>query len=74
MSDTEVTVERGQTSGMWRLEYKGHYDFYDDEPTAAQKESFRKTVIESIRRRSAESKVRLNAGGHGGPQVTRMEG
>lgn len=44
MSDSEVTVDRGATTGMYRMEYKGRYDFSDSEPTERDKAAFRKYV------------------------------
>lgn len=44
VSESEVTVERGATTGMYRMAYKGQYEFFDDEPSVAEIAAFKKYV------------------------------
>jgi len=60
MSDTEVTVDVNKDDTWWRMEYKGHVDFLDYDPTAEDRREFRKMVDMNLRQSRVEKSIRAN--------------
>jgi hypothetical protein len=62
MSDTEVTVTQSESKQWWKMEYRGRYEFTDENPSPEELREFRRNVDQRLRQSRIEAKALAHAG------------